>query len=67
MEIKEAINQLENLKIHCKNWAESELADEIWTKDVEALDIAIKALQEKELPGTAIPEELQLINISRKF
>lgn len=33
------------------------------------LDISekIRELQEKELPGTAIPEELHLINISREF
>ena len=43
MTIHEAIDQLKNLLDHCKTMRES---GEIWARDVEALDIAIKALKE---------------------
>lgn len=39
----EAIDQLKSLLDHCKTMRES---GEIWARDVEALDIAIKALKE---------------------
>ena len=43
MTIHEAIDQLKSLLDHCKTMRES---GEIWARDVEALDIAIKALKE---------------------
>lgn len=43
MTIHEAIDQLKSLLDHCKTMSES---GEIWARDVEALDIAIKALKE---------------------
>ena len=42
----EVINQLENLKEHCENFARSELSDSIWKIDIEALDYAIEKLKE---------------------
>lgn len=67
MEIKEAINQLINLRIHCESQSRSELSDEVWTEDMKALDIAIKNLREKQPSGSGKPKELQLINISRRL
>lgn len=43
MTIHEAIDQLKSLLAHCKTMRES---GEVWVRDCEALDIAIKELQE---------------------
>ena len=39
----EVIDQLKSLLEHCKTMRES---GEVWVRDCEALDVAIKALQE---------------------
>lgn len=43
---KEIIEQLESLKCHCKDFMEE---DSVWSKDVEALEAAIEAV-EKQIP-----------------
>ena len=45
---KEIINQLENLKDHCQDWVDTDEENNIWHKDVVALDRAIKVFQRKE-------------------
>ncbi len=45
MNAEEVIEQLDNLKVHCKDMA---TISEIWNKDVEALDFAIKFIKENE-------------------
>ena len=40
---EEAIFQLQDLRSHCKDFSEE---GSVWQKDIEALDMAIKALQE---------------------
>lgn len=42
MTIHEAIDQLKSLLDHCKTMSES---GEIWARDCEALDVAIKELE----------------------
>lgn len=49
MSIKEVIEQLEELKCHCSDMAKWIDEDtNVWTKDIEALNIAIKALENEE-------------------
>lgn len=49
---KEIITQLEDIKCHCQEMYEAEIknvdtSSNIWGKDVEALDFAIKALEQQ--------------------
>lgn len=46
MNNEEALDQLENLRAHCSDMARSTFTggEVMWTKDIEAIDIAIKAL-----------------------
>ena len=46
-EIKEAINQLENLRFHCEDMSKAGESEE-WKEDTKALDLAIELLK-KEL------------------
>lgn len=39
------INQLKDLKCHCEEMAKYDLLESPWRKDVEALEMAIKALE----------------------
>lgn len=48
---QEIIEQLESLKIHCEDFRDNE--DCVWSKDVEALNGAIEAL-EKHIPKKPI-------------
>jgi len=50
---KETITQLQSIKCHCQEMYEAEIkngdiSSSIWGKDVEALDYAIKALEEMD-------------------
>ena len=46
---KEAIEQLESLKIHCKDFVENDpYEDCIWKDDIEALDLAINSIIDLE-------------------
>lgn len=51
---KEIIEQLKSLKIHCEDFRDGESC--VWSKDVEALDAAIEAL-EKQTPKKPIEYE----------
>ena len=42
---KEIIEQLKSLKIHCEDFRDGESC--VWSKDVEALDMAIEALKKQ--------------------
>lgn len=44
---REIIEQLKSLKSHCEDFRDGE--DSVWAKDIEALDMAIEAL-EKQIP-----------------
>ncbi|WP_034849828.1 BC1881 family protein [Clostridium hydrogeniformans] len=63
MNKKEVINQLKSLKEHCEGWKE-----EPWVDDVQALDYAIKKLEETtlEVPVQEQLEKLYLSNVSIK-
>lgn len=39
------INQLKDLKCHCEEMAKYDLLESPWQKDIEALEMAIKALE----------------------
>lgn len=43
-----AMEQLRSLRGHCRDWAGSELADEIWRRDVEALGRVLALAENKE-------------------
>lgn len=45
MNAEEVVVQLENLKFHCKDMAR---INEVWNKDVEALEFAIKFIKDHE-------------------
>lgn len=62
MEIKEVINCLESLK---KDAEDTTQLYPVYRRYIEALEVAIEAVKEKELSGAGTPKELQLINISR--
>lgn len=49
---QEAIEQLKELKLHCEDFRDGE--DSVWAKDIEALDMAIEAL-EKQATSEWIP------------
>ena len=41
MDYKAIIGQLQSLKEHCKDWADKEEEDNIWNRDVQALNEAM--------------------------
>ena len=43
------INQLKELKCHCEEMAKYDLLESPWRKDVEALETAVKALEEQSV------------------
>ncbi len=46
----EAIQQLKNLRAHCDSMCTGEFdSEEIWDKDVDAIDIALDALEEQQI------------------
>jgi len=45
MTLKEVIDQLKDLQMHCKEFADGDEEDSIWKDDVQALDIAIKSVE----------------------
>ena len=45
---KEAIEQLKSLKEHCKDFVDNSEQDNIWSQDIEALDLGIVALNDLE-------------------
>lgn len=47
MIIKDAIEQLQDLKCHCSDMARGEASGNEWMKDVEALDFAIATLKQE--------------------
>lgn len=47
MEISEVISQLENLANHCSSMRDKDDPEDIWTVDVEALEIAASKLKEE--------------------
>lgn len=54
---EEIITQLEDIKCHCQEMYEAEIkngdtSSSIWGKDVEALDFAIKALEQQPCEDT---------------
>ena len=49
MNRKEIIKQLKNLKSHCEDFVDREEEDDVWAKDIEALEYAIKMLEESNL------------------
>ena len=51
---KEAIDQLGSLMYHCENMKNGE-PDDVWADDVEALNLAIKALEER--PRSEVEDE----------
>lgn len=48
MDYKKIVGQLQNLKDHCKDWADKEEPDNVWNKDVEALDEAMDIIYDYE-------------------
>ena len=57
---KEAGEQLENLRAHCSNMLRHTFTDgeDIWSKDLEALDLAIKALDQEPCEDAISRDEL---------
>jgi len=57
---KEAGDQLENLRAHCSNMLRHTFTDgeDIWGKDLEALDLAIKALDQEPCEDAISRDEL---------
>ena len=47
MKNKEAIEELQSLKVHCSNMMEGG-SDDPWKRDVEALEMAIVALKRSD-------------------
>ena len=43
------INQLKDLRCHCEEMARYDLLESTWRKDLEALDLAIKALEQEDV------------------
>ena len=66
MNTKQAISQLENLQCHCQEYIDKDDEDSIWRKDVQALDIAIKAV-EKEIPKKPIKNKEQNIRYASSY
>lgn len=60
-EIKEAINQLENLRCHCIEMSNNDGCEE-WGKDVKALEMAIECLK-KEIYS----EKAEILTFSGSF
>ena len=63
------INQLQNIKCHCQEMYESEIkngdpSSSIWGKDVEALEMAIKALEQARwIPiSEKLPKAFEFVN-----
>ena len=48
MTLQEVIKQLEDIKDHCESMRDENDPDDIWTYDVQALDVAISELKLKE-------------------
>ena len=46
MKMAECIDQLKNLQEHCREMSEWEDSDGVWQADVEALDIAIRTMED---------------------
>jgi len=57
---KEAGERLENLRAHCSNMLRHTFTDgeDIWSKDLEALDLAIKALDQEPCEDAISRDEL---------
>lgn len=63
---EEAISQLQDLRSHCKDFSEE---DSVWQKDIEALEKAIKALQEQDwIPcSESLPERFENVLVTAKL
>lgn len=59
MTYDEIIEQLENIKDHCSDMARGKDADEIWQKDVDALDEAIDIIADYEKATAQNAEMMQ--------
>lgn len=64
MNNQEAIKQLENLKEHCCSMESSEF--DVWSRDVEALDFAIRALKKFEFFSIE-PSEMRYITCNESM
>lgn len=47
MKTERVIRQLEDLKDHCKDFANDDEDGNVWSNDIEALDVAIKILEKQ--------------------
>ncbi len=58
MIIKDAIEQLQDLKCHCSDMARVEDSSNEWMKDIEALDFAITTVKQESKTITKMLEDI---------